>query len=108
MAIPPPPGGWEDDGTPRRRRVENRPRAASSSRLPYHYEYRHALSTERPCLGARTSTAVVYSAGFLRLVVSGFYNYYIVPTNLRALNAFYWHVDVAWRILAVSRRQSCL
>jgi hypothetical protein len=108
MAIPPPPGGWEDDGTPRRRRVENRPRAASSSRLPYHYEYRHALSTERPCLGARTSTAVVYSAGFLRLVVSGFYNYYIVPTSWRALNAFYWHVAVAWRILAVSRRQSCL
>ena len=29
---------------------------------------------------------------YLRLVVNGFYNYYAVPTNFRALNAFYYHV----------------
>jgi hypothetical protein len=26
---------------------------------------------------------------YLRLVLNGFYNYYAVPTNFRALNAFY-------------------
>jgi RNA-directed DNA polymerase len=30
---------------------------------------------------------------YLRLVLNGFYNYYAVPTNFRALNAFYYHVD---------------
>ena len=29
---------------------------------------------------------------YLRLVLNGFYNYYAVPTNFRALNAFYYHV----------------
>jgi len=29
---------------------------------------------------------------YLRLVLNGFYNYYAVPTNCRALNAFYYHV----------------
>ena len=29
---------------------------------------------------------------YLRLVLDGFYNYYAVPTNFRALNAFYYHV----------------
>ena len=61
---------------------------------------------------------------YLRLVLNGFYNYYAVPTNFRALNSFYSHimrycstaspfaismgygphkiaVDVAWKILGL-------
>jgi RNA-directed DNA polymerase len=30
------------------------------------------------------------------LVLNGFYNYYAVPTNFRALNAFYYHVLCRW------------
>jgi RNA-directed DNA polymerase len=30
--------------------------------------------------------------GYLRLVVNDFFNYYAVPTNARALNAFYYHL----------------
>ena len=33
---------------------------------------------------------------YLRLVLNGFYNYYAVPTNFRALNAFYYHVLWHW------------
>jgi RNA-directed DNA polymerase len=33
---------------------------------------------------------------YLRLVLNGFYNYYAVPTNFRALNAFYYHVLSHW------------
>ena len=29
---------------------------------------------------------------WLRLVLNGFFAYYAVPTNFRALNSFYWHV----------------
>jgi hypothetical protein len=29
---------------------------------------------------------------YLRLVLNGFYTYHTVPTNARALNAFYYHV----------------
>ena len=41
---------------------------------------------------------------YLRLVVNGFYNYYAVPTNFRALNAFYYHVLCHW--LRCLRRRS--
>jgi RNA-directed DNA polymerase len=34
---------------------------------------------------------------YLRLVVNGFYNCYAVPTNFRALNAFYWHIMRSWQ-----------
>jgi RNA-directed DNA polymerase len=40
----------------------------------------------------------------LRLVLNGFYNYYAVPTNSRALNAFYYHVLSHW--LRCLRRRS--
>ena len=29
---------------------------------------------------------------YLRLVLNGFHNYYAVPTNFRAIDAFYYHV----------------
>jgi RNA-directed DNA polymerase len=41
---------------------------------------------------------------YLRLVLNGFYNYYAVPTNFRALNAFYYHV--LWHWLRCLRRRS--
>jgi hypothetical protein len=41
---------------------------------------------------------------YLRLVLNGFYNYYAVPTNFRALNAFYYHV--LWHWLRRLRRRS--
>jgi RNA-directed DNA polymerase len=41
---------------------------------------------------------------YLRLVLNGFYNYYAVPTNFRALNAFYYHVLQHW--LRCLRRRS--
>jgi RNA-directed DNA polymerase len=41
---------------------------------------------------------------YLRLVLNGFYNYYAVPTNFRALNAFYYHVLCHW--LRCLRRRS--
>jgi RNA-directed DNA polymerase len=41
---------------------------------------------------------------YLRLVVHGFYNYYAVPTNFRALNSFYYHV--IWHWLRRLRRRS--
>jgi RNA-directed DNA polymerase len=41
---------------------------------------------------------------YLRLVLNGFYNYYAVPTNFRALNAFYYHVLAHW--LRCLRRRS--
>ena len=41
---------------------------------------------------------------YLRLVLNGFYNYYAVPTNFRALNAFYYHVLSHW--LPCLRRRS--
>jgi len=34
---------------------------------------------------------------YLRLVLNGFYNYYAVPTNFRALNSFYWHIMRYWQ-----------
>jgi RNA-directed DNA polymerase len=34
---------------------------------------------------------------YLRLVLNGFYNYYAVPTNFRALNSFYWHILRSWQ-----------
>ena len=34
---------------------------------------------------------------YLRLVLNGFYNYYAVPTNFRALNSFYWHILRYWQ-----------
>jgi RNA-directed DNA polymerase len=34
---------------------------------------------------------------YLRLVLYGFYNYYAVPTNFRALNSFYWHILRYWQ-----------
>jgi RNA-directed DNA polymerase len=42
--------------------------------------------------------------GCLRLVLNGFYNYYAVPTNFRALNAFYY--PVLWHWLRCLRRRS--
>jgi RNA-directed DNA polymerase len=33
---------------------------------------------------------------YLRRVLNGFYNYYAVPTNFRALNAFYYQVLSHW------------
>ena len=41
---------------------------------------------------------------YLRLVLNGFYNYYAVPTNFRALNAFDYHVLSHW--LRCLRRRS--
>jgi hypothetical protein len=41
---------------------------------------------------------------YLRLVVNGFYNYFAVPTNFRALNSFYYHV--IWHWLRRLRRRS--
>jgi len=41
---------------------------------------------------------------YLRLVLSGYYNYYAVLTNFRALNAFYHHVLAHW--LRCLRRRS--
>jgi RNA-directed DNA polymerase len=41
---------------------------------------------------------------YLRLVVNGFYNYYAVPTNFRALNSFHHHV--IWHWLRRLRRRS--
>ena len=41
---------------------------------------------------------------YLRLVLNGFYNYYAVPTNFRALNAFYYHL--LWHWLRCLRRRS--
>ena len=41
---------------------------------------------------------------YLRLVLNGYYNYYAVPTNFRALNAFYCHVLAYW--LRCLRRRS--
>jgi hypothetical protein len=41
---------------------------------------------------------------YLRLLLNGFYNYYAVPTNFRALNAFYYHVLSHW--LRCLRRRS--
>jgi RNA-directed DNA polymerase len=32
----------------------------------------------------------------LRLLLSGFYNYYAVPTNFRALNTLFYHVLCHW------------
>ena len=29
-------------------------------------------------------------------MLNGFYNYYAVPTNVRALNAFYYHLLWHW------------
>ncbi len=40
---------------------------------------------------------------YLRLVLNGFYNYYAVPTNFRALNTFYYHVLWHW-LLCLRRR----
>jgi hypothetical protein len=37
------------------------------------------------------------AGALLRLVLNGFYNYYAVPTNHRALNSFYWHIMRHWR-----------
>jgi RNA-directed DNA polymerase len=34
---------------------------------------------------------------YLRLVLNGFYNYYAVPTNFRALDSFYWHILRYWQ-----------
>jgi RNA-directed DNA polymerase len=34
---------------------------------------------------------------YLRLVLNGFYNYYAVPTNFRALNSFYSHIMRHWQ-----------
>jgi hypothetical protein len=36
-------------------------------------------------------------------VLNGFYNYYAVPTNFRALNAFYYHV-LSHRLRCLRRR----
>jgi RNA-directed DNA polymerase len=33
---------------------------------------------------------------YLRLVLNGFCNYYAVPTNSHALNAFYYHLPWHW------------
>jgi RNA-directed DNA polymerase len=35
-------------------------------------------------------------ARYLAQVLNGFYNYYAVPTNLRAVNSFYYHLVQAW------------
>jgi hypothetical protein len=44
-----------------------------------------------------TETAALPEQGrYLRLVLNGFYNYYAVPTNFRALNSFYWHIMRSW------------
>jgi hypothetical protein len=40
--------------------------------------------------------AIPEQGRYLRQVVTGFYNYYAVPTNFRALNAFYYHVLSHW------------
>ena len=32
-----------------------------------------------------------------RCSLNGFYNYYAVPTNFRALNSFYWHIMRYWQ-----------
>ena len=39
----------------------------------------------------------IRSRGAPRLVLNGFYNYYAVPTNFRALNSFYWHILRYWQ-----------
>jgi hypothetical protein len=45
-----------------------------------------------PWLGGSGNDCQFRSGGrYLRLVL-GFYNYYAVPTNFRALNPFYWHI----------------
>jgi group II intron reverse transcriptase/maturase len=41
--------------------------------------------------------AIPEQGRYLRLVVNGFYNYYAVPTNFRALNSFYWHIMRSWQ-----------
>ena len=41
--------------------------------------------------------AIPEQGRYLRLVVNGFYNYYAVPTNFRALNSFYWHTMRSWQ-----------
>jgi RNA-directed DNA polymerase len=48
--------------------------------------------------------AIPEQGRYLRLVLNGFYNYYAVPTNFRALNAFYYHV--LWHWLRCLRRRS--
>jgi RNA-directed DNA polymerase len=42
---------------------------------------------------------------YLRLVLNGFYNYYAVPTNFRALHSFYWHIMRYWQHCLMRRSQ---
>ena len=34
---------------------------------------------------------------YLRRVLNGYFNYFAVPTNIRAINSFYWHILCYWQ-----------
>jgi group II intron reverse transcriptase/maturase len=48
-------------------------------------------------LRRRMHQPIPQQGGWLRLVVTGYYNYHAVPTNSRALEAFHYHVIDLWR-----------
>ena len=39
---------------------------------------------------------ITEQALYLKRVMNGYFNYFAVPTNNRAINSFYYHVDWHW------------
>jgi hypothetical protein len=55
------------------------------------------LKQVKPTPRRMMHSAIPEQGRYLRLVVNGFYNYYAVPTNFRALNSFCWHIMRYWQ-----------
>jgi hypothetical protein len=57
---------------------------------------RRKLQEVKMELRSRRHHSIVEQGKWLRRLIRGYYKYYAVPTNLRALAAFRWRVSVYW------------